>query len=139
MSGAFTQARVALIILAVSDLDRSLKFYREVFGWPQLVDAPVYAEFELPGGLRLGLYEREGFGRNTGQAPAAVPQGSLAATEIYFHAEDVHALIARLEAAGARPLSPLAVRDWNDEAAYFADPDGNVLVAARPSAGDSGS
>ena len=102
------RARAALIILAVKDLERSLAFYREVFGWPQIVDAPVYAEFELPGGLRLGLYEREGFGRNTGQAPFAAPEGELAGTEIYFHTEDVHALVARLEAAGARPLSPLA-------------------------------
>ena len=27
---------------------------------------------------------------------------------------------------------PAAPRDWGDEAAYFADPDGNVLVVARP-------
>jgi len=37
-----------------------------------------------------------------------------------------------LEAAGARLLSAAAPRDWGDEAAYFADPDGNVLVVARP-------
>jgi catechol 2,3-dioxygenase-like lactoylglutathione lyase family enzyme len=128
------RARVALIILAVRDLERSLEFYRKVFAWPQCADVPVYAEFELPGGLRLGLYEREGFGRNTGQVPFAAPEGDLAATEIYFHTEDVHALIARLEAAGARPLSPLTPRGWGDEAAYFGDPDGNVIVAARPSA-----
>lgn len=133
------QARVALIILAVRDLERSLEFYREVFAWPQCVDVPVYAEFELPGGLRLGLYEREGFGRNTGQVPFAAAEGELAATEIYFHTEDLHALIARLESAGARPLSPLALRDWGDEAAYFADPDGNVIVAARPVTGSESS
>jgi hypothetical protein len=28
-------------------------------------------------------------------------------------------------------LSPLALRDWGDEAAYFSDPDGHVVVVAR--------
>ena len=38
----------------------------------------------------------------------------------------------RLTARGARCLSPLAPRPWGDEAAYFEDPDGNVVVVARP-------
>ena len=125
------EPRLALIILAVSDLTRSLKFYREVFDWTQNVDLPVYAEFELPGGMRLGLYDREGFGRNAGRVPFAIPHGELASTEIYFYADDITTLIRRLEAADARRLNPLALRDWGDEAAYFADPDGNVLVVAR--------
>lgn len=126
-----TEARLALVILAVSNITKSLKFYREAFGWPQQVDVPVYAEFELPGGLRLGLYEREGFGRNTGQLPFSTPEGEITGTEIYFHTDDLPALVARLEAAGARSLGPLTLRDWGEEAIYFVDPDGNVLVAAR--------
>jgi catechol-2,3-dioxygenase len=39
---------------------------------------------------------------------------------------------SHLECAGARRLSPRQQRGWGDEAAYFADPDGNVFaVAAR--------
>jgi catechol 2,3-dioxygenase-like lactoylglutathione lyase family enzyme len=98
------------------------------------VDVPVYAEFELPGGMRLGLYQREGFARNTGQAPAATPLGAISGTEVYFYVDDLAAAVARLQAAGAKLLSPVAKRDWGDEAAYFADPDGNVLVVARPMA-----
>jgi uncharacterized glyoxalase superfamily protein PhnB len=86
----------------------------------------------MPGDQRLGLYERTAFGRNTGQAPGTTPDGALTGTELYFYPDDLRAAIARLEAAGARELSALAKRDWGDEAAYFADPDGNVLVVARP-------
>ena len=125
-------ARPALIILAVSDLPRAVRFYRSVFGWPQEVDVPVYAEFAMPGDQRLGLYERRAFGRNTGQTPGATADGALTGTELYFYPDDLPAAIARLKAAGARALSELAKRDWGDEAAYFADPDGNVLVMARP-------
>jgi catechol 2,3-dioxygenase-like lactoylglutathione lyase family enzyme len=48
-------ARLGLVILAVGDLPRALAFYRSAFGWRQLVDVPVYGEFELPGGMRLGV------------------------------------------------------------------------------------
>lgn len=121
-----------LTILAVEDLDRAKRFYREAFDWTRTVDVPVYAEFTLPGGMRLGLYEREGFGRNTNQVPARIPAGAIGPTELYFHVDDLPGAIARMRRAGARELSPLAARDWGDEAAYFADPDGNVVVLARP-------
>ena len=125
-------ARHVLTILAVGDLARSRAFYRDAFGWALPVDVPAYAEFELPGGMRLGLYQREGFARNTGQAPAVTPLGAISATEIYLHVDDLPAAVGKLEAAGARVLSPLAKRDWGDEAAYYADPDGNALVVAKP-------
>lgn len=125
-------ARHVLTILAVADLARSKRFYDAVFAWPRTVDVPVYAEHELPGGMRLGLYERMAFAHNTGQVPEPIPPGGLAPTELYFHAEDPEALAQKLAAAGARELSAFAPRPWGDEAAYFADPDGNVLVVARP-------
>jgi catechol 2,3-dioxygenase-like lactoylglutathione lyase family enzyme len=126
-----TVTRHVLTILAVRDLDAATRFYREAFGWPQAVGTPVYSEFELPGGMRLGVYERNGFGRNTGQVPSSIDPGQLAPTELYFYADDVEQAIARIGAAGARELSALAPRAWGDEAAYFADPDGNVIVLAR--------
>ena len=51
---------------------------------------------------------------------------------LYLRVDDLPAAVDALEAAGARLLSAAAPRDWGDEAAYFADPDGNVLVVARP-------
>jgi predicted enzyme related to lactoylglutathione lyase len=128
-------ARLALVILAVRDFDQAVRFYRAAFGWEQPVAAPAYAEFLLPGGMRLGIYAREGFGRNTGQVPHAVPAGELAPTELYLYADDPAAALARAQAAGARLLSPLSSRDWGDEAGYLADPEGNVLVLARPLTG----
>ena len=124
--------RHILTILAVGDREASLAFYRAAFGWPVRIEVPVYVEFELPDGRGLGLYQREGFGHNTNQAPEVVPEGGISGTEIYLHCDDLPAAIDRIRAAGARELSLLAPRDWGDEAAYFADPDGNVLVLARP-------
>ena len=130
-----TSVRHVLTILAVADLERSSRFYDRAFGWEKSVDEPVYVEYSLPGGMRLGLYDRVAFGRNTGQVPAGIPAGALAPTELYLYADDVEGAMRALTDAGARPLGGLERRPWGDEAAYFADPDGNVIVVARPLAG----
>lgn len=127
-----TAAAHILTILAVEDLARAAKFYASAFGWQRVVDAPVYVEFALPAGMRLGLYERRGFARNTGVLPAPQPVAGTTATEMYFHVDDLAAAVERLTNAGARMLSPPALREWGDEAAYFADTDGNVIALARP-------
>ncbi|MBI3748530.1 MAG: glyoxalase [Chloroflexi bacterium] len=124
-------ARLGLVILAVGDMPRARAFYRSAFGWPAEVDLPVYVEFRLPAGMRLGLYARDAFARNVGELPHGVPAGSIATTELYLYPDDLDGTTAGLFAGGVRPLSPLAHRDWGDEVAYFADPDGNVIALAR--------
>ena len=125
-------ASLVLIILAVRDLPKAVAFYRQAFDWPIQVEVPVYVEMAMPSGQRFGLYHHEGFARNTGLPAACVPEEHTTATELYFYTEELSATMERLEQAGARLLSPLAPRPWGDEAAYFADPEGNVIVLARP-------
>jgi predicted enzyme related to lactoylglutathione lyase len=124
--------RLALVILAVCDLQRSIDFYRRTFEWSQTVDVPTYAEFTTPGDLRVGLYHREGFVRNF-NAPCVSerPTDGVTATELYFECDDVEVTLARLLDAGAEIISPLSDRSWGDVCAYAKDPDGNVLVIAR--------
>lgn len=122
-----------LTILGVPELAPAVAFYRAAFAWPAVVETPVYVELSLPGGQRLGLYQRDSFAKNTGQVPVAIAAGQLAPCELYFFVDDLDAACARLVGAGARLLSARAPRPWGDEAAYFADLVGNVLVVARPS------
>jgi catechol 2,3-dioxygenase-like lactoylglutathione lyase family enzyme len=121
-----------LTILAVSDLARARRFYDALLGWPATVDTPVYVELTHPGGMRVGLYVREGFGRNVGRAPIAVEGHDLHAAELYFRTADPLAVAARAAELGGRSLSELAPRDWGDEVLYLADPDGHVIALARP-------
>lgn len=129
MSGA---VRLLMVVFAVDDLPAARRFYGEAFGWEVNLDVPVVTKFAIPGGGELMLYVRSGFAVNTGQEPALAPPAGTTATELYLHTDDLDAAIARLEAAGARLLSPRAPRDWGDEAAYYADPDGNVLAVGKP-------
>lgn len=122
--------RLGLVIVAVDELQRATAFYRAAFGWPVVVDAPVYTEFVLPGGLRFGLYNREAFAAQAGGHLRADGDG-LSGTELYLYPDDLAGAIERVTSAGATSLSPLADRDWGDRAAYFADPDGNVIVLAE--------
>jgi uncharacterized glyoxalase superfamily protein PhnB len=74
---------------------------------------------------------------NVGELPRGIPGGTLAATELYLYQDDLEVAVQRVIAAGARPLSPIAHRDWGDDVAYLADPDGNVIALARsPNAPD---
>lgn len=127
-------AQHVLTIFATADLPRARAFYARAFGWPIAVDVPVYTEFSLPGGQRFGLYDRHAYAHNTGLLPDEVQPGGVSTAELYLHVDDVDAALAALLGAGARLLSPPALRPWGDLAAYTADPDGHVLAVARPGA-----
>ncbi len=122
--------RLALVILAVEDVPRSVAFYGAVFGWRQRVATPVYVELACPNGMRLGLYDRRSFGSNLGQVPAAIG-GAVATTEIYLYADDLEVVLARARTAGGRELTPPSVRPWGDRVGYIADPDGYVIALAE--------
>lgn len=121
------------VILAVRDAQRSAEFYEQVFGWPRnpaVGQWSNYVELHQPDGSTLGLYEREGFARASG-ATLAPANGHQNPAELYVRVDDVAPLVERLESLGTPALSPLAARDWGDDAAYFADPDGNVVAVAQ--------
>jgi predicted enzyme related to lactoylglutathione lyase len=122
--------KLALVILAVKDLAAMSAFYKVVLGWKQVVDVPVYVELQHDDGMRFGLYADDHFALNVGVMPAASP--GLTRTEVYLHCDDLGEAIERAHRVGAQPLSPRSPRNWGDEAAYFADPEGNIVVLARP-------
>ncbi len=130
--------RLQLVLLAVDDLPRAAAFYDAAFGWEIGVDLSVYREYRLPGSTGVSLYARSGFAFNTGITPSSVPEGATTSSELYLSVDDLDAACARLKAAGARELSPPADRSWGDRAAYFADPDGNVIAVAVELPGHDG-
>jgi catechol 2,3-dioxygenase-like lactoylglutathione lyase family enzyme len=119
------------VVLAVSNVGRSYDFYREVFGWESHLEWPgEYAELVVTDEDRLGLYRRDGYAETAGAEPAEL-NGRVSPAYLYVRVDDLDATISRLRKVGARPLSGRSERSWGDEAAYFADPDGNVIAVAR--------
>lgn len=123
------------VIFAVEDVARAVDFYQRAFGWPmnRQIDYSNYVELLLPDGSALGLFERDGFAQLVGADPSPPPEDAVAPAYLYVRVDDVHTAAANLESAGARPLSPLQARSWGEEAAWFVDPDGNVVAVAQPS------
>jgi predicted enzyme related to lactoylglutathione lyase len=128
-------SRLGIVILAVTDLACARRFYEACFDWPLQVETPVYLEFGLPEGLRLGLYRKEGFEKNLGLPVASTPSGAVGPTELYLYDPEPEQIIARALQAGGRLLAPLRPRDWGDLVGYLADPDGNVIAIAAQGAG----
>jgi catechol 2,3-dioxygenase-like lactoylglutathione lyase family enzyme len=122
------------VIFAVTDLERSLAFYEQALGWPrnERIGYSNYVELLPTDGGALGLYARDGFAGTVGAEPFSVENGAVAPAYLYVRVDDVESSVARIEAAGGRPLSPLAPRRWGETAAWFADPDGNVIAVASP-------
>jgi catechol 2,3-dioxygenase-like lactoylglutathione lyase family enzyme len=121
------------VIFAVNDLSRTLDFYARAFGWARnkRIDYDNYVELLPPHGGSVGFYERDGFAAQIGAQPVRVSGDHVAPAYLYVRVGDVRAAVADLEAAGGRPLSALSVRSWGEEAAWFADPDGNVIAVAQ--------
>jgi predicted enzyme related to lactoylglutathione lyase len=120
------------VIFAVTDLARTLEFYETAFGWPRngRIDFANYVELLPRDGGSVGLYEKDGFAAEVGAEPVDVSDGQVAPAYLYVRVDDVSATAARVEEAGGRPLSPLSRRAWGEDAAWFADPDGNVVAVA---------
>lgn len=124
--------RLSVITLGVSDLQRSLRFYRDGLGFAS--DGIVGEEFEhgavvfiqMQAGLRLALWPRTSIAHDSGLAlgPASATQMTLGHN--VGSAAQVDAALAEAEAAGAVIVRPAHDTFWGGYSGYFQDPDGHL-------------
>lgn len=132
------QPRIHVLTLAVDDLDRALQFYRAGLGLesPGVVGtefagddanpAGAVAMFELEGGLILSLYPRSELAKDA-DVPLGPPKtGGFSIGHAVSSKEEVDALLARAEAAGATLTGEAHDRPWGIYSGYFQDPDGHL-------------
>ena len=123
------QPRISMITLGVRDLERSIRFYRDGLGLPQMESPPSVAFFTL-NGTWLGLYGRDALAED-----ATVPAGGEGFAGFSLaHNLDSEAAVDRLlrEAvdAGARLVKPGQKVFWGGYSGYFSDPDGFLWEVA---------
>ena len=115
--------RITLITLGVSDLERSVRFYRDGLGLP-LRDGPEGIAFFETGSTWLSLYPRESLaGDATVPAEGSGFRGFAIAHNVRTK-EEVDATLDEAVAAGAKLLKPAQEVFWGAYSGYFADPDG---------------
>jgi catechol 2,3-dioxygenase-like lactoylglutathione lyase family enzyme len=126
------EQRITLITLGVADLARARDFYENGLGWTPASSPEGVCFYQLPGmGLSL-------FGRDDLADDARHPiDGTFSGVTIAINqrtVEEVDAVFAQAEAAGARILKPAEHVFWGGYSGYFADLDGHVWeVAYNPS------
>jgi uncharacterized protein len=123
------EQRLSVVTLGVADLERARRFYEEGLGWRRGNRHAEVVFFQLPG-MVLAL-----FGRAELAADAQVPAegsgfGAITLAYCTRSREDVDAVLAEAEAAGATILKPAQDVFWGGYSGYFADPDGHPWEVA---------
>ena len=126
-----------MLTLGVADLERSLAFYRALgFESPGIigsefersVESPggAAAMFELAGGLILALYGRDDLEQDANATFDAPGRGEFSIGHLVASREDVDAVLAQAQAAGATLTEEPHDRPWGIYSGYFRDPDGHL-------------
>jgi len=106
--------------MTVTDVDRSIPFYRDVLGIPFLFGFPNLAFFDC-GGVRLMLSPASG-----------EAEGKKFSSILYFRVPDIHAAHQQVASRGAKfvqdPHLVARMPDHDLWMAFLEDPDGNTLA-----------
>ena len=119
-----------MIALAVADLDRSVTFYRDGLGLPQLDSPPTVAFFNL-NGTWLGLSERQALADDAGISAEGSGYRGFSLAHNVRNEEQVHAVMREAIAAGATEIKSPQRAHWGGFHGYFADPDGHLWEVAH--------
>jgi catechol 2,3-dioxygenase-like lactoylglutathione lyase family enzyme len=124
------KAKISLITLGVSDLARSIEFYRDGLGFPRHGDHAEVAFFEMEG-TWLSLYARDKLAEDAtveNSSPSTFSGFTLAHN--VASPDEVDSVLQHAVAAGARLIKPGRKADWGGYSGYFADPDGFLWEVA---------
>jgi catechol 2,3-dioxygenase-like lactoylglutathione lyase family enzyme len=137
------QLRVSHIGICVSDAERSLHFYRDVFGFRladeltvrgepsdtllRLKDVDLRAIYLERDGVRIELLVYASPGHAGDGAPRAM--NALGLTHLSLRVGDVDAFLPRIESAGGRVLADtrIDIPEVRTRAIFVTDPDGTLI------------
>jgi uncharacterized protein len=131
------EPRVDVITLAVEDLERALRFYRDGLGFEsrgvigtQWTDEEsgangAIAVFKFESGLLLSLYPRSDLAKDAAIPAGPARPGEFSLGQLVQSRAEVVELIEKAEAAGAAVTTPRD-RPWGIYSGYFRDLDGHL-------------
>lgn len=111
--------RFSHAIVFVSDMARSVAFYRDVLGLHLRFETPEWTEFDTPEST-LALHLADDLTQATSRQNS-IPAGIC---NLGFSVEDIDAFHQEMIAKGVTCLQPPEVEDFGGKLAGYADPDG---------------
>jgi catechol 2,3-dioxygenase-like lactoylglutathione lyase family enzyme len=123
------EQRISLVTLGVRDLARSRAFY-EALGWKSGAEPGDDIVFFQAGGLIVGLWGRDDLAEDSGVEDGG-GWGGITLAHNVRSPEEVDAVIAEAEAAGAAIPRYGAETFWGGYSAVFLDPDGHAWEVAH--------
>jgi catechol 2,3-dioxygenase-like lactoylglutathione lyase family enzyme len=127
---------IKVLTLAVTDLDRSLAFYRDGMGLPtkgitgQEFEDGAVVFFHMNDDLILALYPAVSLAKDAKISATEVRLGAVSIAHVVNSKEEVDAVVAQAEKAGATITDRPHDRFWGGYSGYFHDPDGHLWEVA---------
>lgn len=128
--------RIKVVTLGVSNLERSLAFYRDGLGLP--TQGIVGTEFEdgavvffnMNDDLILALYPKASLAKDANVSVSPPSPAEFSIGHIVGSKQEVDAVMQQAEKAGARITDPARDRFWGGYSGYFQDLDGHLWEIA---------
>jgi catechol 2,3-dioxygenase-like lactoylglutathione lyase family enzyme len=124
--------RISVLTLGVSDLERSVRFYRDGLGLHtegivgREFEHGAVAFFDLAGGMKLALWGRADLAHDSGLPNAPVSTTAASIGHNVRTRDEVDAVMEEARLAGAGIVKAAADTFYGGYAGYFTDPDGHL-------------
>jgi uncharacterized protein len=123
------EQRVSLVTLGVGDLGRARAFY-EALGWHTNAGPDDDVVFFQAGGMVLALWDRARLAEDSGVEDGG-GYGGITLAHNVRSPQEVDAIVAAAEAAGATVTRAPAEAFWGGYTGAFADPEGHPWEIAH--------
>lgn len=89
-------------------------------------------EFILAENFKFGIMPNKGIAKILkNKTPQPDKGNGIPRCELYLYVENIETEFKNAIKSGAKLISPIADRDWNDKACYFSDIDGHIIAFAE--------
>ena len=119
------EARISVVTLAVADMERATRFYRDGLGLPVREDKPPVVYFQLRG-TWLALFPRQALASYAGTEAEGQGFAGVTLSCNVASKEEVDQTTRAAEQAGATVINPPHQVGWGGYVAWFSDPDGHL-------------
>lgn len=121
---------MTFITLGVTDLNQSIDFYENKFGWKRSDLSNESIIFYELNGIHMALYDREELAKDATVDPSGNGFRSFTMAYNTCSEKEVDDLVENLRKQGAPVIKEPQKVFWGGYSSYIADPDGNLWEIA---------